>query len=80
MLQIPDAASGERQKEYGKAYKKRDQVLPEGIRGLVGIHAKQHHGIGPVHAPSLVADDKPDNASGRRKADGNGEAADDHGQ
>lgn len=54
LFQIPDTTSGEYQEENTQANQKRDQILPERILGFVGVHAKQHYGIRPVHAQSFI--------------------------
>lgn len=78
LFQIPDTDPGKQQEEYAQTDQKRKQSLPQGILRLVGVHAKQHDGIGPVHTVALIADNETQDTARQRDSDRNRKAADHH--
>lgn len=59
--------------------KKDRNMLPKDIFGLVGIHAKEHLGIGAVNAKAGVGGQESDDAANQPQGDGSGKIADFHG-
>lgn len=53
--------------------------MPKDIFRFVGIHAKEHLGIGAVDAKPCVGCQEADDAANQPQGDGSGEIADFHG-